>query len=719
MRRELALALAIFLVILPFLLSLNILEVKAGGNTIWGKWDLKSANNTLTVSLNTFLGKGIFFGWFAGSGSANYVLIVTSYKDVNGTWVNGNWVKYNQTLSYAGWSASFSFQNLRPTTSAVAIKGKIIAQISSSYNGLTDFHYCGAYSAYAGYSYRITGDAQTGRIVVNVYSWKDNPGAVECSYWNTGETLISVFQTPNPDKTEVDFSLDFNTMALSYSVSGGLADTWTISEGCGDSYLGKTGAISVTIYSNDTASASNAINAINNALKTDSKGLVYVKEFEIKSGINLYDLAKQKNKTVDKLVPSDFYYYLPGFQSVTIIHIPSGYFSAQGIYAGSGLIFVHSLDQYVLLHEIAHGAGFCDPDPYSQWKSYWNSLTGSAISTFTNSTWYTKLSDGTKFWVTLETVPICPMTKSLNLVFSVKSDPSGKQFDYSIVPSLGSVNPSSGSGTTNTKVTASYTAPSKSETIAVDNVVFKLKVDNTEYDFPFLITVPKLSLFNSSLQNSWNPNQSIFSSNPYLYQLAQQALNLSSMPNNYTDPIAMSAFERAKRNFQMAFTDAQYAQKYANDSCRVALYQSASQARIQAGEAWIKVADYYQNAFRLFNYYFNYEINVDAMKQYAQQWEQKAQTLELQAQLGCPTGLFSSKFGINPLIGLAGLLSGSGSGFLGSLGTIQTICLVLGAILTGLGFLGMITKEKDLRKLFTPGILLLAIVLVIYLIAGG
>ncbi len=705
---------AIILLLLILMLLPSIIGTKAEANSIWRDLKFTSANNTLTVKISTFLGEDLYDPY--GSNAFRYLLIITAYKDVNGTWVYGNRTVLNVSNSGAGYSGSWSFQNIRPTASAIAIRGKFIASVSKSFTAFSSLSNCGPYSGWYAYKYRVVGTAESGRIVINVYGFPS--GKVECSYYQT-DTLLSVFQVQNPDKMEGDFELDFNSGKLSYTVTGGLANTWAVVEGCGDNFLSKTGAIAVTIYSNFTAAASDAVRAIDAALRSDSKGLVYVKEFSIKS-LNLYEIAKARNKTVDKLVPSDFYFYLPSFQSVSILHIPSGYFNAAGIYAGSGLIFVHSLDTYVLLHEIAHGAGFCDPDPYGDWKKYWNSFTGASLSMFSNSTWYSKTASGVKYWVTLETVPICPMTKSLSLVFSVKSEPSGKEFDYTLSAQLGSISPASGSGTTNTKISAVYTAPSRNEAVVADYITFKLKTaDGEEFAYPFFISVPKLSIFNTTLQQQYNPNQSIFAWNPYLQWLAQYALNQSASISNLTDPNAIKYAQKAEFNFQKAQEDAMKAQM-SNNSCVIALLQQAAYARIQAGNAWLSLAKAYQTSWYtgIGNWYiampWSENVNEQATIQLAQQWEQKASILEMQAAIGCPSGFLSSGSGINPLLGILGLLSGSGGG----LGGIANLCLILGVVLCGLGVLGMLTGTKELKKMFTWGAILIAIYVVLLWMGG-
>ncbi|RLG42818.1 MAG: hypothetical protein DRN78_02815 [Thermoproteota archaeon] len=542
----------------------------------------------------------------------SYKINITEYRDVNGTWFpadktfsggSRNYEYYNGTVTYV----TYSFDSLRPTSSAVAVRGYLTIRVPGE--GV------GRYFLSDGGVIWIT--QESNRYIFNV---DDAEG-----------TLIEVFELPlSADTITISFGYDLETDSLTtYGTSVSLPTSWSPVEGCGPSHISRLGGFSITYYAENPSTASAVISRVADQIKADSHNLSWIESFEIKDAVNFTALAESKNKTVEELTPADFGFYQAPRGRITIIDVPSSInMGASGV-AGPGIIFVYAPDESVLLHEIAHEAGFCDPDPYEDWKAYWDSYLGEGVETSVgNATWQASFPDGTNFYVQLTSTPICIASKTVSLQFSVTSNPSGKTANYTISATGGQISNNRGYLTTPATVNAVYQAPLSIENpVALDYITFSLTYNGRTINFPFTLSVMNQSYYPNVTENSTIVQQ--------LQDLSNSLANLTSNINStvVTDPRAVEYYTKANDNYLKAKEDAQRAQE-TNDSRIASMWIQAANYRIQAANLYLQAAQAIQSTLNLISYLPIASDQLQGIIDQAQYWEQKAQQMEMAAATG-------------------------------------------------------------------------------------
>ncbi len=713
-KRRLAVLLLFFILLVPLLNSQA--ETRMG---IFANPEISTDNNQLVIKIrqadhwSAYWSSTICFAYARIIGN----LTVSSYIDGNGEEHPANLTisidPDEQKWCTSGSGNKFTiftsdFQDLRPSESAVSISGRIILQeipVSST----DSFGNLGQYYVH------FTEDGGWTATIYLVQAGEDD--------------LVAVFGVV-PQTYTFDFTVDFSSgnLSLSGGPNQGLPTEWQPIEGCGTPWIPKLGGFSVTYYASNPSTASSVLGRVADQIRSDSHNLSWIESFEIRDSVNFPQLAQSKNKTVSELVPADFSFYQHPTGGVTIIDVPSEInMGASGV-AGPGIIFVYSPSEDILLHEIAHQVGWCDPDPYQQWKDYWNSYVMPETSQFTNETWYTKLSD-TKLWVSLISDPICPASRTMNLVFSVRSS-EDLTVAWEVRTSVGSVSPSSGTIDVTPEGTkfAVLFQPSPTDDLMSAYVELELSANGESrvFHFPLLIVPEKYGnvTLNSTAIPDYSSNYTVPDSylqdlSNYYGQISTQLQDLIDA-NNYTKPEALQAAERAKMNLMKAQEDLQTAMQK-NDTCVRNLLREAANYRQMASQYWLNYANYLQNTLNLGPISFSWtalsSTDIQNAKRMAQAYEQKAVSMEMQATFGCPSGILSAKSGLNPLIAFYSMLS--------SYNDQQSVVhllywglLILGGVLFIIGILQAATSKRRNYKLILVGLALIFFALAISVFAG-
>ena len=682
MRKQLV-ALLLFLAI--FMPSLQV-RSELTAESLVESIELSAGNNTLNVSVES----SVHLPLSHRNPQVSIIIEITSWTEANGTEHPSNITKaFSGSLGVN----SFSFTDLRPDNAAISIHGYVVVSISEEEGEV---------------QYEIEGEHYSSL-------WEDRG-----SYWLVSlyrgipSTLIGVYSFGKANKTQ-EFELDFQNANLRL-IGGatGLPHSWEPQEGCGTPVISKLGGFSVTYYALNSEGAASILSDVASQIRSDSGNLSWIESFEIKPPFDFDSLAKSKNKSVSELVPSDF--TLGGLSNrVVIIEIPGGTISiGAAAVEYYGYIFVDgAASKEVILHEVAHAAGFCDPDPYSEWRSYWQGYLNAPISKWTNSTWYLNVSD-TKFWVSLESAPMCPASKTTTLSFNVKSDPDSAQFTYRIAAREGTIQNGEGSATTPTTISVLYQAPATSQILS-DEITFEITRDNKmqRFTFPYMVIPPQITVGNQThdVYNQSEVSESGFTDDQ-LQSILDKIANLTAETSrDWDDPTALKYANRAEENLAKAKADIEQA-KATNDTCVANLLRQAANNRVLAAQNYMAAAKKYNETWDLFGHKLTLE-DIDKYAKIAEEYENKAQQLEFQATLGCP----SSSRGISSLVALMGMfnMDGLSSGIV----TLGWVLLGIGALLLLLGILGSFLGNKKLAKFLTAGIALLVIGILVIVFGGA
>ena len=666
--------------------------------------ELTAANNTLNITVTS----AVELPAALRNPRIDLEIQIISWTEANGTEHSSNVTKsYSWFPDSSGWSKSISFEELRPDSAAVSIRGYVIAGMA----------------------------VEEGQIFYNVngsqYStvWEDRSSYWLANVYDNDYNLVAVYSYGKESKTQ-EFELNFENSQLSLVGSqSSLPAEWSPIEGCGTPRVPKLGGFSVTYYASNPSTASSVLGRVADQIRSDSHNLSWIESFEVKDAVDFTQLAESKNKTVSELIPADFSFYQHPTGGVTIIDVPSEInMGASGV-AGPGIIFVYSPNKDVLLHELAHQAGWCDPDPYGQWKDYWNSYVMPETSQFTNETWYTKLSD-TKLWVSLISDPICPASRTTNLVFSVRSSEE-VSLAWSVQVSEGSVSPSSGTITATpdgVKFAVLYQPPPGADlSSAYVELELSANGESRVFHFPLLIvpesygnvTLNTTAIPDYSEDNYTTPDTYLQDLSNYYGQISTQLQDLIDA-NNYTKPEALQAAERAKMNLMKAQEDLQTAMQK-NDTCVRNLLREAANYRQMAAQYWLNYANYLQNTLNLGPISFSWtalsSTDIQNAKQMAEAYEKKAVSFEIQAQFGCPSGPLSGQYGLNPLIAFYSMLASS-TDQSSVVNLVYWALLLTGGLLFIVGVLQAIATKGKRWQLMIIGLVLVFIALGISTFAG-
>ncbi len=671
--------------LIPFILAVLLLplfSLKADltADSLVENMELTAASNTLNVTVTSAVKLPVALR----NPQISLKINIISWTEVNGTEHAVNITKsYSWYADTDGWVKSLTFDELRPDSSAVAIHGYAIVNI-------------------------IT---EEGQIFYNVngsqYStiWEDRG-----SYWlanvhDNSNTLVGVYSYGKADKTQ-EFTLNFENANITLIGSQtNLPSSWEPQEGCGAPTIPKIGGFSVTYYALNPEGAGSVLSDVAEQIKADSHNLSWIESFEIKPPYDFDSLASSKNKSISELVPVDFTLgALSG--KVVIIEIPGGSIDiGANAVEYYGYIFIDgAASKEVLLHEIGHAAGFCDPDPYAQWRNYWNSLVLPETSAFTNETWYTKIS-GVKIWASLISDPICPASRTTQLIFKLRSS-ENIDADWSLEATAGNVDPQAGSVTITpdgVTIETIYQPPALTDLTSV-HVTLTLTSggESRFFDFPLLIT-PSDSYVTTTNDTVTNSDYNLSDLADLYGNISTQIANLDSQ--TYESEKSMEYATRAQMNFQKAQEDLKRAMQI-NNSCVRDLLRRAADYRVMAAQYWWKAANLSEsNLIAVFESAIDTLSGSNAVKM-AEAYEKKAVSFELQANLGCPSGILSGSTGLSPLVAFYSLLTGGEQS--GAFTTyIMWFFIILGVILTIVGFITAIATKGKKWGLLVAGIILI------------
>ena len=537
----------------------------------------------------------------------------------------------------------------------------------------------------------------------------------------------SIYGTVEIQEAEISTTmhLDLDAFASASFIDWGeagvasITDTWDVAEGCGDGYVSATEPFDAVFY----GVPESVVLSVNETLARDSYGHVYIRNYVIyqDAGLNWSELG---NAT-----PNQIYGRLPERRTFTVLNgVPSPPApSGVGLYAGHGFAINVGTAEYIL-HELAHGMGFCDPDPYGDLRIYWSGLyRATYLSQLTNSTWHLQEGDF-HVWAYLASSPVYLSGNPGPLVLSMKTSES-RVVSISVEVALGSVSPTSKQvtiGTYWTDVVFTYNPPNV-DNLSVAEAVFTIKEDQSGLSrvITYYLTImpqnwaEELNLTQEQIEQIWPSNWTELPEVPPLSQIPagfwQQTLD---MLNSYNWSSLNPYVAKAQENMEKAMEDSQLAQQ-TNNTCVKWLYSQAAQLRFyaaqlytQAAQAWEQVQSSAQQVGGLWQFWPLYLTqSLGAGWDFAQlaakasEYESKAAQLEMQAMLGCPEGFLSGKTGLNPFIGLGGILGLFG----GNYSSLSWLIFIVGAVLALIGFLGLLFKQKSWTRMFPIGVVLCVI----------
>jgi len=537
---------------------------------------------------------------------------------------------------------------------------------------------------------------------------------------NVSSSIYGTVQI-QPENTQFSLHLNLDDIARSYFEFQDISNTWQVEAGCGDGYISAKEPFEAVFY----GVPESVVIAVNETLAKDSYGHVYIKDYVIykDAGLNWSDL--------ENATPSQIYSRLPERRAFTVLNgvpnppAPSGL----GVYAGHGFAINVGQPEYIL-HELAHGMGFCDPDPYGDLKTYWSGLyRATYLSSFTNSTWHFEESDF-HLWAYMASSPVYLSGHSGPLVLRMKASES-RTVSVSIEVALGSVSDASKQvvvGTEWTDVVFIYIPP-EVDNLSIVETVFTVKEDRSGLNrvITYYLTVmpqdwtEELNLTQEEIQQIWPSNWTSFPNIPPLSQIPntfwQQTYDLLTTYNwSSLNPYVA----KAQENMQKAMEDAELSRQ-TNNTCVKWLYSQAAQLRYyasqlytQAAQAWEEVQSSMQKIQSMpWSFYEIYLIqgagaswDFASLAAKASEYEAKAAQLETQAALGCPEGFLSGKTGLNPFLGLGGVF-GLFSDW--NYSNLSWGLFIVGAVLAAIGFIGLLFNQKSWTKMFPIGVVLCVI----------
>ncbi len=653
---------------------------------------LNTADNNLSVSFG-FIDNIRGYGFTTTSNCVygDVKINITAYRDVNGTWhdatlTRSRWItggfSLDSTLNY-----SFTFEDLRPSANADAVRGYVVLTFSVG-------SACGSWY----------GDGYTASI-------SDHDSYYAVNIYENGN-LLSVFGVGKESITK-EFELNFTSGQITYSGSAtSLPAEWRPVEGCISPHIPKLGGFDIVYYASNPSVASGVLGRVADIVRQDSHNLSWIENIEIRDAVDFESLASSHNKTVSELTPADFDSYVSPPGKVTILDVGEIIdIGASGV-AAPGIIFTVSPSEDILLHELSHQAGFCDPSPYKSWKDFWDSYVMPETSAFTNETWYTKIDD-IKLWVTLSSEPICPASKETKLEFTVRSN-EAVTVSWELDSPTGSFSPSSGTlevDPVGTIETIYVPDPTEGITTTEVTLTITLNGESRVFSFPLMI-LPDEWFQNTSISNVTGP----IDFNEYKSTLPHDLMNLyenlssqiADLENgNWSNADALASAERARLDFEAARQDLQRAMQ-TNDTCTKRLWMDAAKYRQIAANYWLlraKDLETFGNIAGV-NWVASQILGDENAKRMAESYERKALTFEMQAQMGCPQGILSSGYGISPLIAFYSALSSSiGTNNVKDL--VYWGLLIFGGLLFLIGIIQAVATKGKRWQLILVGLLLI------------
>ncbi len=497
--------------------------------------------------------------------------------------------------------------------------------------------------------------------------------------WTPGWNLYSFHLRDFPLYAEASITVNLTGV---YSEIAQIASGWEATAECGDGYLPRTDPFDAVFYGADTST----VNSLNESIYEASHGNVWLTDAVVRTTPEL----DYTNKT-----PTDIYSLLPERATLTVLVDPNAPMDYRAIYAGRGFIIMKDDDLTVLKHEVGHGFGFCDPDPWGQVVAWWDAVFGKPpLSDFTNATWAWIWEEGgetKKVWAYLVTPPLYKSGEAGDLILRVKAN-----WDAQVVvaPKVaeGSISPSSLTNTLTagewTDYEFTYTPPTVSDYLMVE-IAFELTADGTELSpARYVLLVTNASISSPCLE----PGEP-----PEFQDLPEDFWEeYSEIVGNYTqfeEPDAVEYALKAYENAQKAKEDYEKALA-SNDTCVRSLLFEAAQLRMQAAQYYYKAAQLAEEDWEIHDWrILDWGGDAESYAKAAAEYAAKAAQLEMQANLGCPSGFLSGDWGMNPLVWLA-------SAFLGEGGIGINSWRIFGILLFLIGLVVLIKVRSPVLKFF-------------------